>query len=200
MPRSRAAKAAFGAWRAVAPGDRAALMRRLADGLEAERTRLAELEARNAGKPISDARGEIAMVVECFRYYAGGAGAPARADDPGRRRRRHDLPRAARRRRADHALELPARDRVVEGRAGARGRQHGGPQAGRAHPADRARARADRARGRAAGGGAQRRRRARARSAASAWSSTPTSPRSPSPARPRSAAGSPPAPRRRSSG
>ena len=38
------------------------------------------------------------------------------------------------------------------------------------------------------------------RSAGSAWSSTPTSPRSPSPARPRSAAGSPPAPRRRSSG
>ena len=29
------------------------------------------MEARNAGKPISDARGEIAMVVECFRYYAG---------------------------------------------------------------------------------------------------------------------------------
>ena len=28
------------------------------------------LEARNAGKPIGDARGEIAMVVECFRYYA----------------------------------------------------------------------------------------------------------------------------------
>ncbi|MGZ5357065.1 MAG: aldehyde dehydrogenase family protein, partial [Solirubrobacterales bacterium] len=29
------------------------------------------LEARNAGKPISDARGEIGMVVETFRYYAG---------------------------------------------------------------------------------------------------------------------------------
>jgi acyl-CoA reductase-like NAD-dependent aldehyde dehydrogenase len=66
-----AAKAAFAGWRAVAPGDRAALLRRLADGLEAESGRLAELEARNAGKPISDARGEIAMVIECFRYYAG---------------------------------------------------------------------------------------------------------------------------------
>ena len=30
------------------------------------------LEARNAGKPIGDARGEIAMVVECFRYYSAG--------------------------------------------------------------------------------------------------------------------------------
>ena len=29
------------------------------------------LEARNAGKPIGDARGEMAMVVETFRYYAG---------------------------------------------------------------------------------------------------------------------------------
>ena len=32
---------------------------------------LATLEARNAGKPIGDARGEIGMVVETFRYYAG---------------------------------------------------------------------------------------------------------------------------------
>ena len=32
---------------------------------------LATLEARNAGKPIADARGEIGMVAETFRYYAG---------------------------------------------------------------------------------------------------------------------------------
>ncbi|MFN8112115.1 MAG: aldehyde dehydrogenase family protein [Solirubrobacterales bacterium] len=65
------AKAAFPAWRAVAPGDRAALMRALADRIESRAGDLAVLEARNAGKPISDARGEIGMVVECFRYYAG---------------------------------------------------------------------------------------------------------------------------------
>ncbi len=65
-----AAKAAFPAWRGVAPGDRAALLRRLADRLESESRDLATLEARNAGKPISDARGEIGMVVDCFRYYA----------------------------------------------------------------------------------------------------------------------------------
>lgn len=64
------AKAAFPAWRAVAPGDRSALLRRLADGLEAELEDLAQLEARNAGKPIGDARGEIGMVVETYRYYA----------------------------------------------------------------------------------------------------------------------------------
>jgi acyl-CoA reductase-like NAD-dependent aldehyde dehydrogenase len=65
------AKAAFPAWRAVAPGDRAALLRSLAEALEARSGELATLEARNAGKPISSARGEIAMVIECFRYYAG---------------------------------------------------------------------------------------------------------------------------------
>jgi acyl-CoA reductase-like NAD-dependent aldehyde dehydrogenase len=65
------AKAAFPAWRAVAPADRAKLLRDLADALEARHEDLAQLEARNAGKPIADARGEIEMVVETFRYYAG---------------------------------------------------------------------------------------------------------------------------------
>ena len=66
------AKAAFPAWRAVAPGDRSALLHRLANALEEILEELAQLEARNAGKPISDARGEMGMVVETFRYYAGG--------------------------------------------------------------------------------------------------------------------------------
>jgi len=66
-----AAKAAFGEWRAVAPGDRATLLRRLADAIEARAEELTRLEARNAGKPISDSRAEIAMVIESFRYYAG---------------------------------------------------------------------------------------------------------------------------------
>jgi betaine-aldehyde dehydrogenase len=66
-----AARGAFPAWRDVSPGDRAAILRGLADGLEAEAESLSRLEARNAGKPIGDARGEIGMVVECFRYYAG---------------------------------------------------------------------------------------------------------------------------------
>ena len=65
------AQAAFPAWRAVAPGRRAALLRALADELERSHERLAVLEARNAGKPINDARGEISMVVATFRYYAG---------------------------------------------------------------------------------------------------------------------------------
>ena len=70
------ARAAFPAWAAVGPPDRAALLRDLADALEAGSEDLAVLEARNAGKPIADARGEMAMVVETFRFYAG---APERA-------------------------------------------------------------------------------------------------------------------------
>ena len=195
-PRSRAAKAAFPAWRAVAPGrprGAAARARRRARGASAEEladARGAQRRQADRRRPRRDRR----WWSRCFRYYAGAPERLLGRDDPGRRRRRHDLPRAARRRRPDRALELPAGDRLVEGRAGARRRQHDRAQAGRADPADRARAGADRARGRAARGRAQRRRRARARSAASGWSSTPTSPRSPSPARPRSAAGSPPAP------
>ncbi|HEX8751928.1 MAG TPA: aldehyde dehydrogenase family protein [Solirubrobacterales bacterium] len=65
------AKAAFPGWRAVPPAERSAAMRRLADAIEGRAEELAVLEARNAGKPIGDARGEIGMVVETFRYYAG---------------------------------------------------------------------------------------------------------------------------------
>jgi acyl-CoA reductase-like NAD-dependent aldehyde dehydrogenase len=65
------AKAAYPAWRAVSPPDRARLLHRLADALADSREELAVLEARNAGKPIGDARGEMGMVVDTFRFYAG---------------------------------------------------------------------------------------------------------------------------------
>jgi acyl-CoA reductase-like NAD-dependent aldehyde dehydrogenase len=65
------AKAAFPGWRDVSPSDRGALLHGLADALAERLEELATLEARNAGKPIGDARGEIGMVVETFRYYAG---------------------------------------------------------------------------------------------------------------------------------
>jgi acyl-CoA reductase-like NAD-dependent aldehyde dehydrogenase len=65
------ARAAWPAWRDVAPGERATLLRRLADTIEAHHEELSILEARNAGKPIGDARGEMGMVVDTFRYYAG---------------------------------------------------------------------------------------------------------------------------------
>jgi betaine-aldehyde dehydrogenase len=65
------AREAYPAWRSLAPGARAGALRDLAAALEARLEELAVLEARNAGKPIGDARGEMAMVVDTFRYYAG---------------------------------------------------------------------------------------------------------------------------------
>jgi acyl-CoA reductase-like NAD-dependent aldehyde dehydrogenase len=71
------AKAALPAWRALSPADRARLLHRVADALEAHHEELAVLEARNAGKPIGDARGEMAMVAGTFRYYASAPERPA---------------------------------------------------------------------------------------------------------------------------
>jgi acyl-CoA reductase-like NAD-dependent aldehyde dehydrogenase len=65
------AHAALPAWRALAPGERASALHALADTLSAHREELALLEARNAGKAIGDARGEMGMVIDTFRYYAG---------------------------------------------------------------------------------------------------------------------------------
>ncbi len=65
------AKKAFPKWRDVEPADRSRLLRRLADALEAERENLAQLESKDTGKPINDARGEMGMVADTFHYYAG---------------------------------------------------------------------------------------------------------------------------------
>src|SRR5437763_2020699 len=65
------AKAAFPAWRDVAPSERAGILRGVAAAIEDQVEELAVLEARNVGKPISDARGEVGMVVDTFLYYSG---------------------------------------------------------------------------------------------------------------------------------
>jgi len=65
------AKAAFPAWRAIAPNDRARLLRRLATLVEEHHDELAQIESRNVGKPIAGARGEVEMVANVFHFYAG---------------------------------------------------------------------------------------------------------------------------------
>jgi betaine-aldehyde dehydrogenase len=65
------AKAAFPGWRAVAPADRARLLRRLATLVEEHHEELAQIESRNVGKPIAGARGEVGMVAQVFHFYAG---------------------------------------------------------------------------------------------------------------------------------
>jgi betaine-aldehyde dehydrogenase len=65
------AREAFPDWRAVAPTDRARLLRRLATLVEEHGEELSRLESRNVGKPIQGARGEVGMVAQVFHYYAG---------------------------------------------------------------------------------------------------------------------------------
>jgi betaine-aldehyde dehydrogenase len=65
------AKAAFPAWRSVAPADRARLIRRLATLVEDHVEELARIESQNVGKPIGGARAEVGMVAQVFHFYAG---------------------------------------------------------------------------------------------------------------------------------
>ncbi len=65
------AQAAFPAWHAVSPADRAKLLRRVATLVEENGEELARIESENVGKPISGARGEIGMVAQVFHFYAG---------------------------------------------------------------------------------------------------------------------------------
>jgi acyl-CoA reductase-like NAD-dependent aldehyde dehydrogenase len=65
------AKAAFPAWRAVEPADRARLIRRLATLVEEHTEELARVESQNVGKPIGGARAEVGMVAQVFHFYAG---------------------------------------------------------------------------------------------------------------------------------
>ncbi len=63
--------AAGPAWRAVAPADRARLLRRFAARVEEHGEELAQLETANVGKAIVDSRDEVGMVAEVLYFYAG---------------------------------------------------------------------------------------------------------------------------------
>ena len=69
-----AAHAAFPAWAQVAPKDRAAMLLKLADRVEAEAKEFASLESRNCGKPLAAALAdEIPAIADVFRFFAGAA-------------------------------------------------------------------------------------------------------------------------------
>ncbi len=71
---ARAAEAAFGAWSRTVPRDRAALLLKLADAVEARGPELARLESRNTGKPyLAALNDEIPAIADVFRYFAGAA-------------------------------------------------------------------------------------------------------------------------------
>jgi acyl-CoA reductase-like NAD-dependent aldehyde dehydrogenase len=62
---------AFESWRHVSPGDRARLLRRFSAVVEDHLEELAQLEVRNAGHTIGNARWEAGNVRDVLAYYAG---------------------------------------------------------------------------------------------------------------------------------
>jgi acyl-CoA reductase-like NAD-dependent aldehyde dehydrogenase len=64
------ARVAQVAWAGLNPADRAMLLRRFADAVDGDREHLAELEVRNSGHPIGNARWEAEHVRNVLEYYA----------------------------------------------------------------------------------------------------------------------------------
>ncbi len=67
----QAAAAAFESWSATTPGERSALLLKLADRIEAHGDELAAIEARNVGKPMWLAKSEIPFIADNLRFFAG---------------------------------------------------------------------------------------------------------------------------------
>jgi aminobutyraldehyde dehydrogenase len=69
-----AADKAASAWAQTSPKDRAALLLRIADRIEADGAAFAKLESDNTGKPLAAAlNDEIPAIADVFRFFAGAA-------------------------------------------------------------------------------------------------------------------------------
>ncbi|WP_435599853.1 5-carboxymethyl-2-hydroxymuconate semialdehyde dehydrogenase [Streptomyces sp. C10-9-1] len=66
----RAAEAAFPAWSRLGNRERARILHRIADAVEAREERLAALETFDSGLPVTQARGQARRAAENFRYFA----------------------------------------------------------------------------------------------------------------------------------
>ena len=64
------ANRAFESWRQVAPADRGRLLSRFAEAVDADREELAQLEVRNSGHTIGNARWEAGNVRDVLNYYS----------------------------------------------------------------------------------------------------------------------------------
>jgi betaine-aldehyde dehydrogenase len=62
------------AWRDLAPGKRAEVLFAVARAIRNHAEELAQLDVRSVGKPVSDARDEVALGARVFEYYAGAVG------------------------------------------------------------------------------------------------------------------------------
>ena len=68
-----AARAAFdtGPWRATSAQDRGRLLFKLAAAIQSNAERLAALEVRSSGKPLAEARFDVADAAGCFEFHGG---------------------------------------------------------------------------------------------------------------------------------
>jgi len=72
-----AAEAAFHGWSATAPRERATLLLRVAERIDADAAAYAALESRNTGKPLAAALAdELPAIADVFRFFAGVCRAP----------------------------------------------------------------------------------------------------------------------------
>ncbi|MER7752438.1 aldehyde dehydrogenase family protein [Kitasatospora sp. NPDC097643] len=73
------ARAAQSGWLAAGAGARSAALGRIAEAVEAHAEELAALIVREVGKPLAEARGEVARTAAIWRYYAQAPFAPSGA-------------------------------------------------------------------------------------------------------------------------
>jgi aminobutyraldehyde dehydrogenase len=72
-----AAEKAFPGWARTPPKERATLLLKIADGIEAQAQAYAALESRNTGKPLAAMlNDELPSIADTFRYFAGVCRAP----------------------------------------------------------------------------------------------------------------------------
>ncbi len=132
---AEAAAAAQESWAATAPRARSEILRRAYEIIISRTDDLALLMTLEMGKPLAEARGEVAYAAEFFRWFSEeavrieGGFAPS----PDGRSRHPDHAPARRPLSARHPLELPARHGHPQDRPGRRRGLHHGPQA---RPAD----------------------------------------------------------------
>ncbi len=130
-----AAVAAWPAWKKTPGPERGRVLWRAADIARRRIDEIARTLTREEGKILKEARGEVLKGISLLEYYAGegfrmhGKTLPSESRDTFTYT---DAP-AARRRRADRAVEFPVGDSGLEKRAGDRRRQLRRLQAGRAH-------------------------------------------------------------------
>src|SRR3954467_8787710 len=68
-----AAKGGLPAWLETTPAERAGVLLKLADLIDANAEELAQIESRNVGKPLAYARDELPVCSDNLRFFAGAA-------------------------------------------------------------------------------------------------------------------------------